>query len=327
MANFIGTGADEIIIPSFVSSTVTSTGIPRPSNAADIIDGGAGNDTIDGGGGNDILLGGDGNDLLIGGRGNDTVTGGRGNDVALLGNGRDTFIWNPGDGSDVVEGGAGTDTLVFNGSNIGERIDVSANGSRATLFRDVGTITMDLNSIEKIQIAVGGGADTVTINDLTGTGVKEVAVDLAAFNTAVGDGQPDTVVVNGSAGNNNIKIASSGTKTTVSGLSAEVTIDHAEGANDTLLVKGLGGNDVIDASALDAAQLKLTVDAGAGNDTIWPRLAAATTPSSGIRAMAATPSKARPAPIRLSSTAPMPAKAFPSRPMAAGPRYSVTSAP
>lgn len=56
MANFIGTGADEIIIPSFVSSTVTSTGMPRPSNAADIIDGGAGNDTIDGGGGNDILL-------------------------------------------------------------------------------------------------------------------------------------------------------------------------------------------------------------------------------------------------------------------------------
>ena len=102
-----------------------------------------------------------------------------------------------------------------------------------------------------------------------------------------------------------------------------MTIDHAEGANDTLLVNGLGGNDVIDASALDATQLKLTVDGGAGNDTIigsagndllaggdgndtvtggrgndWPRLAAATTPLSGIRAMAATLSKARPAPIR-----------------------------
>ncbi len=85
MASFTGTGADEIIIPSFVSSTVTATGKPRPSNAADIIDGGAGNDTIDGGGGNDVLLGGDGNDLLIGGSGNDTVAGGRGNDIALLG--------------------------------------------------------------------------------------------------------------------------------------------------------------------------------------------------------------------------------------------------
>ena len=267
MASFIGTGADEIIIPSFVSSTVTSTGMPRPSNAADIIDGGAGNDTIDGGGGNDILLGGDGNDLLIGGSGNDTVTGGRGNDVALLGNGNDTFIWNPGDGSDVVEGGAGTDTLVFNGSNAGEHIDVSANGSRATLFRDVGTVTMDLNSIEKIQIAALGGADTITVNDLSGTSVKQVAIDLAATG-GVGDGQPDTVIVNGSAGNNHIKIASSGSTTSVSGLSAEVTIDHAEGANDTLLVNGLDGNDTIDASALTPGQINLVIDGGAGNDTI-----------------------------------------------------------
>ena len=174
--------------------------MPRPSNAADIIDGGAGNDTIDGGGGNDILLGGDGNDLLIGGNGNDTVTGGRGNDVALLGNGNDTFVWNPGDGSDVVEGGAGTDTLRSNGSNVGEHIDISANGGRATLFRDVGTVTMDLNSVETIQIAALGGADTITVNDLSGTGVRQVAIDLAATGTGVGDGQPDTVIVNGSAG-------------------------------------------------------------------------------------------------------------------------------
>jgi hypothetical protein len=41
MANFTGTGADEIIIPSFVSSTVTTTDGARPSNAADFIDGAA----------------------------------------------------------------------------------------------------------------------------------------------------------------------------------------------------------------------------------------------------------------------------------------------
>src|SRR4051812_9680455 len=110
MANFTGTGLDEIIIPSFVSPTVTASGGTTPSNAADFIDGGAGNDVIDGGGGNDTLLGGDGNDLLIGGAGNDTVTGGRGNDTALLGTGNDRFIWNPGDGSDIVEGQGGVGT-------------------------------------------------------------------------------------------------------------------------------------------------------------------------------------------------------------------------
>ena len=88
--------------------------------------------TLDGGAGNDTITGGDGNDTLIGGDGNDVVTGGRGNDTAQLGTGDDTFVWNPGDGSDVVEGGAGTDTLQFNGSNVGEKIDISANGSRAT---------------------------------------------------------------------------------------------------------------------------------------------------------------------------------------------------
>src|SRR5262249_41563740 len=91
--------------------------------------------TIDGGAGNDTLIGGDGNDLIIGGRGNDT---------AQLGAGDDTFVWNPGDASDVVEGQDGTDTLVFNGANINEKIDISANGSRVRLTRDIGTVTMDL---------------------------------------------------------------------------------------------------------------------------------------------------------------------------------------
>src|SRR5262249_20651895 len=86
--------------------------------------------TLDGGAGNDTITGGDGNDMLIGGDGNDVITGGRGNDVALLGTGDDTFVWNPGDGSDTVEGGDGTDTLVFNGANVNEKVDISANGHR-----------------------------------------------------------------------------------------------------------------------------------------------------------------------------------------------------
>ena len=88
-----------------------------------------------------------GDDMLIGGDGNDTVIGGRGNDIAFLGDGNDTFIWNPGDGSDIVEGQAGTDTMLFNGANINENIDISANGSRVLLTRDVGNITMDVNGV------------------------------------------------------------------------------------------------------------------------------------------------------------------------------------
>src|SRR5215813_13165010 len=86
--------------------------------------------TIDGGDGNDTITGGDGDDLLLGGNGNDLIIGGRGNDTARLGAGDDTFVWNPGDGSDVVEGQDGTDTLVFNGSNVSEKISISANHGR-----------------------------------------------------------------------------------------------------------------------------------------------------------------------------------------------------
>ena len=90
----------------------------------------------------------------------------------LLGAGDDVFVWNPGDGSDIVEGQAGTDTLLFNGANIAEKIDISANGGRVRFTRDVANITMDLNSVETIDFNALGGADNITVNDLSGTDVS-----------------------------------------------------------------------------------------------------------------------------------------------------------
>ena len=225
--------------------------------------------TLDGGDGNDTITGGDGADTLLGGDGNDTVIGGRGNDVASLGAGDDTFVWNPGDGSDTVEGGAGFDTLQFNGANVSENIDISANGGRVRFFRNVGNVTMDLNNVESIHFAALGGADNITVNDLSGTGVKQVAIDLASPpGSGTGDGQADTVTIEGTAGGNHITIANSGASIAISGLPAQVTIDGAEGANDSLVVDALGGNDRIDASAIAAGEIMLTIDGGDGNDTI-----------------------------------------------------------
>jgi Ca2+-binding RTX toxin-like protein len=116
--------------------------------------------TVDGGAGNDTITGGDGADRLLGGDGNDTITGGRGDDTMLGGAGDDTFVWNPGDGSDVVEGQDGTDTLQFNGANINEKIDITANGTRARFTRDVANITMDLNSVEHINFTPAAAPTT-----------------------------------------------------------------------------------------------------------------------------------------------------------------------
>ena len=109
--------------------------------------------------------------MLLGGDGNDFVDGNQGNDVALLGAGDDVFQWDPGDGSDTVEGQAGIDTLDFNGANIAENIDISANGGRVRFFRDVANVTMDLNDVEGITFNALGGADNIVVNDLTGTDV------------------------------------------------------------------------------------------------------------------------------------------------------------
>jgi Ca2+-binding RTX toxin-like protein len=223
--------------------------------------------TIDGGAGNDTITGGDGADMLIGGDGNDLVTGGRGNDTALLGTGDDTFVWNPGDGNDVVEGQDGTDTLRFNGANVNEKVDIEANGQRVRFTRDVANITMDLNSIEHIQFNALGGADTITVGDLTGTGVTQVALDLGS-STGTGDGAADQVIVNGTAKNDQIQVTGAGTSVLVAGLAEQVTIANAEAANDSLLVNGGAGNDTIDAGTMPAGIIGLTIDGGAGNDTI-----------------------------------------------------------
>src|SRR5215467_12757242 len=130
--------------------------------------------------GNDTITGGDGDDQLLGGDGNDVITGGRGNDTALLGSGDDTFIWNPGDGNDTVEGQDGTDTLMFNGANISENINITANGGRVRFTRDIANIAMDLRGVEHIQFNALGGADNITVGDLSGTKVTQVALDLAA---------------------------------------------------------------------------------------------------------------------------------------------------
>ncbi|HEX4797284.1 MAG TPA: calcium-binding protein, partial [Humisphaera sp.] len=225
--------------------------------------------TLDGGTGNDSITGGDGNDMLIGGDGNDLVVGGRGTDVALLGAGDDTFVWNPGDGSDSVEGQDGTDTMLFNGANVSEHIDLSANGTRLRLFRDVGNVTMDTDGIESVNLNTLGGADTITFNDLSATAVKQVNLDLGASpGNPGGDAQADTVIINGTNAADSVQVAGSGLNYSVSGLATLFNVANSEGANDALVVNLLGGDDTFNASGLQPGVTNLTVDGGAGNDIL-----------------------------------------------------------
>jgi hypothetical protein len=217
--------------------------------------------TIDGGDGNDTIAGGKGIETLIGGRGNDSIDGNGGNDLALLGAGNDTFIWDPGDGSDTVEGQDGADTMRFNGAGVAEQVDLSANGKRLRFFRVQGNITMDTAGVERVDFNALGGADVVTVNDLSGTDVRRVNIDLAGtLGGAAGDGQADRVVVNATGGNDAIDVSGDASTVKVSGLAATTRILHSEVAKDRLDVNTLAGMDSVGSVGLAAGAIQFFVD-------------------------------------------------------------------
>ena len=220
--------------------------------------------TLDGGEGDDDLRGADGADTLLGGNGNDHVDGNLGADTARLGAGDDRFQWDPGDASDTVEGQTGADALDFNASNAGEIIDVSRNGGRVRLTRNIGTVTMDFNDIESAALRMLGGSDQVTLGDLSGTDLTTADVDLGAF-AGGGDGQQDTIVVNGrDKAADIVDVLRSGEQVHVGGLPLLTRISGSESLNDTLRVNTLGGKDQVTVDPDAELLITPVIDLGAG---------------------------------------------------------------
>jgi hypothetical protein len=218
--------------------------------------------TVQGGSGNDTLNGGDAIELFIGGSGNDAVDGNRGNDTAELGSGTDTFRWDPGDGSDVVEGRSGRDTLDFNGAGVNENMSLSPNGGRSLFLRDAGTIRMDMDGVERLDLTALGGADTFTVQDMSGTDFRRADVDLSGP-AGGGDTQDDIVTVNGTDRRDRIDVETDGARVDVEGLKTEVRIAGSE-VSDRLQVNGLGGNDDVDVDQAVLALIGVAVDLGSG---------------------------------------------------------------
>jgi len=212
---------------------------------------------VDTGYGDDVVAGGSGNELFRTGAGNDFVDGNRGTDTALLGDGDDAFAWDPGDGSDVIEGGRGDDRMLFNGSNGAEKFAATANGSRLRFTRDLGAIVMDTGDVERVVLNALAGADSTTIDDLSSTDVRRIDVDLSGPSGG-GDGATDSVIVNGTAGKDFVRVSGSGGTVNVNGLKPKVKITHAEPA-DQLTVDTRAGNDTVDSHKLAPGTIGLTV--------------------------------------------------------------------
>jgi hypothetical protein len=159
----------------------------------------------------------------------------------------------------VIEGQDGTDTMVFNGAAVAENVTMSANGGRLTFFRVQGNVTMDTDGVEIVDDNPIGGADTVTVNDLTGTDVTQTNLDLAGtLGGGAGDGAGDNVVVNGTNGDDNINVTGNGSGAGVSGLATAVSVAHAD-QGDRLSINTLAGTDSVSANGVFGA-LAVLVD-------------------------------------------------------------------
>ena len=91
--------------------------------------------------------------------------------------------------------------------------------------------------METIDLNAKGGADSITVNDLTGTDVKTGRHRLGAGAAGGGDGQADTVAINATNGHA-IRVTDHNGVVTVSGLAQHLTISNFEEDNDHLVING-----------------------------------------------------------------------------------------
>jgi len=259
---FLGRGDDQFRTLSG-GSTVTDPPLDIfGGKGDDAVLGGAGNDVLSGGTGNDDLRGGGGVDALSGGAGKDVADGGVGNDTEILGSGQDTALWVPGEGSDVIAGGTDHDSLAFTGADLNEVMSLSANGDNAVLLRDLGNIRMDLAGVENVDVKALGGADTMTVNNLEHTDVREADLDLSPQGGGT-DRQQDTIIVNGTDRADRIDVRAHHGAVDVAGLRAETVITGSE-PTDQLQVSSQGGDDRVDVRDDAAALIGIGVDLGTG---------------------------------------------------------------
>jgi Ca2+-binding RTX toxin-like protein len=136
-----------------------------------------------------------------------------------------------------------------------------------TFFRNVASVTMDLNEVERIEFTALGGTDKVVVNDLSGTDATDVNIDLAGtLGGVTGDGQVDSVTVNGTNGDDVVNVFAAGTAVDVFGLAAQVHVDNFESGTtkDQLVINGGDGDDVLIATGT----VGVTLDGGAGDDIL-----------------------------------------------------------
>src|SRR5262249_17393463 len=134
------------------------------------------------------------------------------------------------------------------------QVNLSANGHRLRFFRNPGNVTMDTAGVEQVDFNALGGADILTVGDLSGTDVDSVNVDLGAA-----DGAADRTIVNGTNGVAATAGSGDAGEVKVSGLVPTIAIFHPE-PNDRLDINTLDGRDTVGSVGLATGTIRLFAD-------------------------------------------------------------------
>jgi Ca2+-binding RTX toxin-like protein len=126
------------------------------------VEGADGNDTITGSDAADLIDGGAGNDRIVP---NDNPAGTR--DDARGGDGDDTIVWNGGDDDDLNEGGAGNDVSEVNGAPADERFTIKPSTAAGRVLFDrlatpgPGPFNIDIGTTETLHLLANAGNDRI----------------------------------------------------------------------------------------------------------------------------------------------------------------------
>jgi RTX calcium-binding nonapeptide repeat (4 copies) len=195
-----------------------------------------------------------------------TLRGGPDADTLTGSPGGDTFVSEPGDGAETIDGGPGADRLLMGGSDAADVIAASASGPRTVFTRNPDGGTVDSGGVETAVVTPRGGADSVSVGDLTGADMTEARTDLSAPGGA-GDGLPDLVAADATAGDDSVVVTGS-PAAGASVFGGRVTVIGAEPDGDTLNVRLLAGGDVLDATGLPASVIGVASEGGLGADLL-----------------------------------------------------------
>jgi Ca2+-binding RTX toxin-like protein len=165
----------------------------------------------------------------------------------------------------VVNGLGGADALQLTGADAGETFDLTANGGR--LHASVAGGSVESDDVESVEVSPLGGADVVSVGNLAGTDISHATVDLGLARVGPPDGQVDTVELSATGGADNVGFVGGPNGVEVTGLAAHTFAINVD-ASDRVSVNGLAGADALDASALGANVVALTLRGGPDADTL-----------------------------------------------------------